>query len=216
MTEALEHVSGPSDLEDPRAALRERYGPPLDLGLMAHIDYLHMHYADFIRRSPFCLLATSDLQGRPSVSPKGDQPGFVEVVDAHTILFPDRPGNNQIISMQNIAVNPKVQLIFLVPGRLETLRVDGLASISTDPDLLKRMSFRDKPPKSVVTIKVYEAFMHCGKSVIRAQLWDPSTQVAKGEMASIARVTKDICVDAPYSYEQMEELTPVIYQATLY
>jgi PPOX class probable FMN-dependent enzyme len=130
---------------------------------------------DYIRRSPFLVLATSDAQGNEDVSPKGDGPGFVAVEDERTLLIPERKGNRLMFSLRNILANPQVGMIFLVPGTDETFRVNGTAQLSDDPDLLVRLSARGAPALLAIRVTVRECFFHCAKAFIRSQLWKPET-----------------------------------------
>lgn len=134
---------------------------------------------DFIRRSPFLLLATSDAQGNLDVSPKGDGPGFVAVEDERTLLVPDRAGNKLIFGLQNILLNPRVGMIFLIPGTGETLRVNGKAELTTDPAILQRLSARGKPALVAIRVTVEQCFFHCAKAFLRAQLWNPESWSAR-------------------------------------
>ncbi|MGC1398885.1 MSMEG_1061 family FMN-dependent PPOX-type flavoprotein [Candidatus Binatus sp.] len=130
---------------------------------------------DYIRRSPFLVLATSDAQGNEDASPKGDGPGFVAVEDERTLLIPERKGNRLMFSLRNILANPQVGMIFLVPGTDETFRVNGTAQLSDDPDLLVRLSARGAPALLAIRVTVRECFFHCAKAFIRSQLWKPET-----------------------------------------
>jgi hypothetical protein len=133
---------------------------------------------DFIQRSPFLLLATSDVQGNLDVSPKGDGPGFVAIEDERTLLIPDRQGNKLIFGLQNILLNPHVGLIFLIPGTGETLRVNGRAELTTDPAILDRLSARGKPALVAIRVTIEQCFFHCAKAFLRAQLWKPESWAA--------------------------------------
>lgn len=128
---------------------------------------------DFIARSPFLLLATSDAQGRLDVSPKGDPAGFVLVEDERTLVLPDRKGNRLVFGHQNVLENPQVALIFLVPGTGETLRVSGTAELTVEPALLARLSARGQPAILAVRVHVAECFFHCARAFLRAGLWEP-------------------------------------------
>jgi len=130
---------------------------------------------DFIARSPFLVLSTSDTEGNQDVSPKGDAPGFVAIEDDQTLLVPDRKGNRLIYGLQNILANPHVGLLFMVPGTSETLRVNGAASLTADPDICARLSARGQPAQLAIRVTVRECFFHCGKAFLRAQLWKPET-----------------------------------------
>jgi hypothetical protein len=134
---------------------------------------------DFIHRSPFLLLATSDAQGNLDVSPKGDGPGFVVVEDERTLLIPDRQGNKLIFGLQNILLNPHVGMVFLIPGTGETLRVNGRAELTTDPAILERLSARGKPALVAIRVTVEQCFFHCAKAFLRAQLWNPESWSAR-------------------------------------
>ena len=150
------------------------------------------HARNFIAMSPFCVLATSGADGSVDASPRGGNPGFINVADAHTLLMPDRPGNNRIDSFRNIVEGSGfVHLVFFVPGIDETLRVGGRGTISADPDLLATMIEFGKPPRAVLSISVHEAYFHCGKALMRSKLWSPDAQVRRAEFPSISEVIHD-------------------------
>jgi len=134
---------------------------------------------EFIGRAPFLLLATSDPDGRPDVSPKGDEPGFVAVHDSRTLLIPDRKGNKLIFGLQNILANPRVALIFFVPGTEETLRVHGSAELTADPAILEKLSARGQPALLAIRVRVDACFFHCAKAFKRSRLWQPESWPAK-------------------------------------
>jgi len=138
---------------------------------------------DFIRRSPFLVLATADAQGNEDASPKGDGPGFVAVEDASTLLIPERRGNRLMFSLRNILANPQVGIIFLVPGTDETFRVNGTATLTDDPDLLVRLSARGAPALLAIRVTVRECFLHCAKAFIRSQLWKPESWLARQKIS---------------------------------
>lgn len=155
--------------------LRELVGSPSELvphKLWTELDETCM---DFVKRSPFLLLATADAEGNQDVSPKGDGPGFVAIENETTLLIPDRSGNKLIFGLTNILANPHVGLIFLLPGTSETLRVNGTAELTTDPEILGRLSARGKPAVVAIRVNIKEVFYHCAKAFIRAQLWKPDT-----------------------------------------
>ena len=144
--------------------LEAHYGEPSELARIKAIKKLDKHCRNFIAQSPFLVIGSSSADGA-DVSPKGDGPGFVAVLDDTTLLIPDRLGNNRVDTMRNIIDNPDVAMIFFVPGMNETLRVNGKAEIVTDPALLEPLSVRGKAPKSGILIKVDEAFLHCAKAL---------------------------------------------------
>lgn len=151
-------------------ALAAIYRKPADGVLRKVTDHITEPGRAFIAASPFVILSTATDDGI-DCSPKGDAPGFVQLVDDRTLLIPDRPGNNRIDGMKNIIANPKVSIIFLVPGVNETFRVNGRAHISVAPPLLSRFLVQGKPPRAVLVVKVDEAFSHCPKALVRSSLW---------------------------------------------
>ena len=168
--------------------LRVIYDLPKASTVAKVIDHVDEHVAAFIARSPFLLMATVSADGRMDVSPKGDVPGFVRVENPTTLLYPDRPGNNRIDGLQNSVETGRIGLIFLVPGVKETLRVNGSARISIDPDLLSRLAVGGKTPKSVTVISVEEVFFHCSRALVRSGLWDPERYVDRAELPSMGTI----------------------------
>ncbi len=159
------------DVVETREQLRSILDEPGELVTRKTIPYLDKHCGVFIGRAPFMLLATSDAKGNVDVSPKGDPFGFVKIVDQNTLAIPDRPGNHRADSMENILQNPKVGLIFMIPGKNETLRVSGTASIVRDKDLRDSMAVKGRSPEFAVVVNVQEAFFHCSKCMLRSNLW---------------------------------------------
>jgi len=151
--------------------INEVLGATSELVRQKLFDHVDEYAAAFIARSPLLMMATSDSEGRLDVSPKGDAPGFVSVEDSKTLLLPDRPGNKLAFGFRNLLSNPRVSLIFVVPGTTETLRVAGTAEMTRDPGLLERMATKGKPALLVTRITVEECFFHCGKAFIRSMLW---------------------------------------------
>ena len=158
------------------AELRAHMGAVNPLAERKVLDRLDAHCRDFIALSPFLVLATADGEGRADASPRGDAPGFVEVVDERTLFIPDRRGNNRVDSFGNVLASPGVGLIFMVPGIAETLRVNGRATLTRDPDLLAPATVQERTPTLGLLVAVEEAFFHCGKALIRSKLWDPATR----------------------------------------
>ena len=163
--------------------LRALYGEPMERARLKVIDHIDVHCRAFIAASPFVILATGSASGF-DCSPKGDAAGFVQVPDEKTLLIPDRRGNNRIDGLVNIVEDPRVGLIFLVPGVNETLRVNGRATISTDPELTGRFVVRGKAPTSVIVVTVEEAFIHCAKALVRSDLWNPELRVDRACLPS--------------------------------
>ena len=161
-----------ADVVASEAELRAIIGAPIQRSVKKQIARLDAHCRALIGASPFVLIASSDASGRVDVSPKGDPPGFVKVLDDETLAIPDRPGNRRADTFTNVLQNPGVGLIFLIPGKLETLRVNGRARIVRDPVLRARMAVRGKVPELALVVTVEEAFIHCGKCMLRSQLWE--------------------------------------------
>jgi hypothetical protein len=150
------------------------------------------HAKNFIAMSPFCVLATSGSDGSVDASPRGGNPGFVHVVGPNKLLLPDRSGNNRIDSFRNIVEGSGLlQLIFFVPGIDETLRVGGRGRLSAEPELLASMEEFGKPPRAVLSIRVHEAYFHCGKALMRSKLWSREAQVERAVLPSISQVIHD-------------------------
>jgi PPOX class probable FMN-dependent enzyme len=154
------------------AALRAHYAErPGTSSLAKQVDHVHALYRPYVEAAPFAVLATIGAQGLDT-SPRGDAPGFVQVADERTLLLPDRRGNHRIDSLRNIAHDPRVALLFLVPGCSEALRVNGRARISAAPVLLARLAVDGKPPRTVLVIEVQTVFFQCARAVMRSGLWD--------------------------------------------
>jgi hypothetical protein len=172
-------------------SLEELYGAPSGAAVEKEIDYLHPHYQRLIAASPFFVLATGGPDGMDA-SPRGDAPGFVEVGDEKTLLIPDRRGNNRVDSLRNIIANPRVALLFLIPGVGETLRVNGRAEISTSPALLGRFSVEGKLPRSVIVVHVDTVFFQCARAIFRSKLWDPTRHLERRSLPSLGTIVADV------------------------
>lgn len=164
------------DLRD-AAALRALYGAPSESALAKQTDHVHPLYRPFIEASPFVMLATHGRRGL-DISPHGDAPGFVRVADAHTLLLPDRRGNNRVDSLCNLVHDPRIALLFLLPGTREALRVNGSARISVAPALLQDFAVDGKAPRSVLVIAVQSVLFQCGRAVMRSRLWSAASTPA--------------------------------------
>ncbi len=171
--------------------LRETYREPAPRAQQKVLDHIDRHARDFIALSPFCVISSLGADGRQDTSPRGDPPGFVAVLDERTLLIPDRPGNNQVDSLQNVLAHPEVGLLFLVPGMNETLRVSGTAEIITDEALLAPLAIGRKAPPSGLRISVEEAFLHCGRSLIRSRLWEADAQIDRACYPTYGQVLAD-------------------------
>jgi PPOX class probable FMN-dependent enzyme len=173
------------------ATLRALVGTPGERAVRKQLAALDQHCRAFIAQSPFVLLGTSGPDGRCDVSPKGDRPGFVLTLDETTLVIPDRPGNRRLDSLQNILANPHVGLLFLIPGMDETLRVNGTAELVQDEDLLDRLAVDGKRPLLSIVVHIEETFLHCARSFLRAQLWNPEQFMPREQLPSLARMIID-------------------------
>lgn len=163
--------------------LREVVTPPTDGVAMKLGDRLDQFARDFIADCPFLVLATASADGKGDASPKGDDPGFVLVEDDHTLIIPDRPGNNLAFGLTNIIETGQVGLLFIIPGTTETLRVNGRAELSRDPQLLEDLAARDKPAVLAIRVHVEEVFFHCAKAFLRSKLWKHETWPPKKKIS---------------------------------
>jgi len=168
--------------------LRELYAPAEGLAVRKSIGFIDRHARAFIALSPFLTLSTQSPDGRADVSPRGDPPGFVKVLDAKRLLIPDRSGNNRLDSLTNILANPAVGLLFFIPGFEDTLRVNGRARLTRDPALLAGLEMQGKAPKCGIEVSVDEVFFHCAKAFKRARLWDAEAQVPRTALPGLGRM----------------------------
>ncbi|MBZ6077052.1 pyridoxamine 5'-phosphate oxidase family protein [Microvirga puerhi] len=171
-------------------------------------------YRALIEASPFALLATRG-EGGLDCSPRGDGPGFVRIVDEKTLLLPDRRGNNRIDSLRNVVHDPHVALLFLIPGIGETLRVNGCATISIDPDLLENFAVEGKAPRTVLTIAVDTVFFQCSRAVVRADLWNPDKRVARSSLPSAGQILAALS-EGRTGGETYDKALPERVKASLY
>lgn len=178
------------------------------------LDRLDHFCRDFIALSPFLVLASSDSEGRADASPRGDGPGFVQVLDEKTLLIPDRRGNNRVDSFGNVLSSPGVGLVFFVPGINETLRVNGRARLTRDTALLEPTTVQEKTPKLGLLVEVDEAYFHCGKALIRSKLWAQDAQVERSSFPTLGRIVAEQtrAVDAAEADANLEEA----YRTRLY
>ncbi|HWU18198.1 MAG TPA: pyridoxamine 5'-phosphate oxidase family protein [Devosia sp.] len=178
-------------------ALRSLFPATHALAIQKFQDTLGEHAQDFIRRSPFICIGTQSRDGKADVSPRGDPPGFVKILDERRLAIPDRPGNNRLDSLSNITTNPNIGILFVIPGFDDTLRVNGQATITTDPELLSGMQVNDRLPRLAIVVNVAEVFMHCAKAFRRSHLWDPTHFQNRSEMPSLIKIILDETTGAP-------------------
>ncbi len=187
--------------------LRVDYPPLVKRSITKELSSLDQHCRDYLALSPFLVIGTQNKDGLGDVSPRGDMPGFVKVVDDTTIIIPDRPGNNRLDTLTNILENPNVGLIFLVPGVKETLRINGKAEIRNDENLMALCEVNGKLPRIVIQVHIETAYMHCAKALMRSKLWDPSVQIERSQLPSMSdwMVAQNTAEITPESTEDMEK-----------
>lgn len=194
------------------------YEPTHDLAVSKVQTSLDKYACAFIARSPFLCIGTQNPDGRADVSPRGDPVGFVKILDSKTLAIPDRPGNNRLDTLVNITANPCVGLLFLIPGFEETLRVNGQASLATDPAVLSEMIVNDRTPSLAIIVKVSEVFLHCAKAFRRSKLWSSASLQSRGDMPSLSKMILDQTTGAPRDDEllRIDEALEQEYQRSMY
>jgi len=190
------------------------YGEPVKQALVKEIDHISDHYRTFIERSPFMVLSSVAEEGL-DCSPRGDPPGFVRVIDEKTVIIPDRRGNNRIDTLRNIVRDPRVSLLFLVPGVGETLRINGRARISVDPDLCASFDMNGKTPRSVIIVTADRVYFQCQKALARSRLWDPDMHIERKELPTAGDILQALNTDEfdgnTYDKNYPERLKNTIY-----
>lgn len=199
-------------------ALRSFLEATHSLALQKCLDTLEPNTQQFIKRSPFLCIGTQNLNGKADVSPRGDPAGFVKIIDDRTLAIPDRPGNDRLDSLVNIIANPCVGLLFIIPGFDDTLRVNGRATLVTDPELLASMSVNGRVPKVAIVVEVSEVFIHCAKALRRSHLWNPDHFQDRSELPSLIKFILDETTGAPTEKEmrKIDDDLEEEYKKTLY
>ncbi|MBV0911069.1 pyridoxamine 5'-phosphate oxidase family protein [Anianabacter salinae] len=198
-----------------RQELRDAFEPAHDVAIRKQLRSIDVHSRRFIERSPFVLIGSQGGSGTGDVSPKGDQPGFVRVLDDRTLAIPDRPGNNRLDTWENIVENPAVGLLFMIPGMNETLRINGEARLTLDGDLCREMHVNTRPARAVLVVKVHEVYLHCAKAFIRSKLWAPETWPARSDMPTLGEMLKDQA-EMPVSADEVDCLLDESYRTRLW
>lgn len=209
----------PDHVVSDEQSLRALFPPVHTLAKLKSLDVLDEHAQAFIRRAPFICIGTQGSDGTADVSPRGDPAGFVAILDQQTLAIPDRPGNNRLDTLSNIIANPNVGLLFIIPGFDDTLRVNGRASLVTDPELLGRLSMHDRAPRLAIVVRVSEVFLHCAKAFRRSRLWDPASFQDRAEMPSLMKILLDQTTGAPEDDETMRKMDDELekgYKTSMY
>ncbi|HKX07149.1 MAG TPA: pyridoxamine 5'-phosphate oxidase family protein [Stellaceae bacterium] len=196
------------------ATLERLYGTPSEASIVKEVDHVHPAYRKLIEAAPFAVLATCG-PGGLDASPRGDGPGFVTVEDEKTLLLPDRRGNNRTDSLRNIIGDPRVALLFLIPGIGETLRVNGRAVVSVEPALLRRFAVEGKEPRSVLVIAVETVYFQCSRAVVRADLWNPAKHVSRAALPATGAILAALS-NARIGGEAYDRALPERLKSTLY
>ena len=167
--------------------LEALYGQPVEAAIVKEVARITPHYRAYIEASPYAVLATSGPEGL-DCSPRGDKPGFVRIHDERTLMLPDRRGNNRVDSLRNVVRDPRVALLFMIPGVGNTLRVNGRAHLGVEPALLQSFAVDDKPPRSVMVIEVSSVYFQCARALVRSELWDPARHVDPKSLPSAGQI----------------------------
>ena len=183
-----------TDIRD-EAVLRDVIGTPTELVLTKIADRLNKLTRQFVERSPFVCVATASPDGGLDVSPRGDPPGFVRILDERTLLLPDRPGNRIADTLTNLLEDPRIALLFLIPGVGDTFRVNGRARIVDDPELLAPSAVDGKIPRLGLLVSIEEAYTQCSKALIRSDLWNPEHHVDRSELPSSGEILRSVRED---------------------
>jgi PPOX class probable FMN-dependent enzyme len=201
---------------DSESKLRGLYHEPMELALLKQLDRLDEHCRNFLAHSPFAVIASTRPGRGTDVSPRGDAPGFARVLDANTIAIPDRPGNNRLDTMSNIVADAEVGLLFFIPGIDETLRINGTARLSRDPELLAAGAVNGREPRMIVLVSVREAFLHCGKALKRSRLWHDDYRIEKKNFPSLGRMIVEQTKPKAITVEQADAVVEEGYVNGLY
>ena len=194
--------------------LDELYGTPVQAAIAKEIDYISDHYKTFIDKAPFVVLATVGPEGL-DCSPRGDPAGFVRVQDRKTVLIPDRRGNNRVDALRNIVRDPRISLLFMIPGIGNTLRINGRAEISIDPELCASFAMQGKPPRSVLVVTADRVYFQCPKALVRSRLWSKEAQISPSELPTAGEILQAITQGgfdgAAYDQAYPQRLKETIY-----
>ena len=203
------------DVAESQEELRALYGPPSEIAARKSLTRLDEHCRHFIKRSPFVCLSSAGADGSADISPRGDAPGFVRLLDEQTLFIPDRLGNHRNDSLRNRVVNPHVGLLFLIPGIDETLRVHGLARVVLRSELLDKCAVGGKTPRSGILVEVREAFLQCAKALKRSRLWSNDYRLMTEQMPTLGRMLTDqLCLTTPVS--ELDAMIDKAYREKLY
>lgn len=194
--------------------LETLYGLPQERALRKEIAFLNEDYQAMVKASPLVIVSSSGADGLDG-SPRGDVPGFVRIIDERTLAIPDRPGNNRLDTLRNLLVDPRIALLFIIPGIGETLRVNGRAQISIEPQLLESFAVNGKPARSVIVVQVDAAYFHCSKAFVRSDCWNPDKHLQRTALPSAGAIHKRLN-DGQFDAEAYDREMPERVKNSLY
>jgi uncharacterized protein len=194
--------------------LEKLYGPVRPVAILKEKEELTQGYRKLIEAAPFVAIATSGPEGL-DCSPKGDPAGFIRIIDNKTLAIPDRPGNNRIDGMRNLVRDPRIAVLFLIPGVGETLRVNGCATISVDPELLQSFAMDGKLPRSVIMVSIERIYFHCSKAIVRSKLWEETAKVDRRSLPSTGAIVAELTA-GQFGGSDYDREAPARIQAELY
>ncbi len=195
-------------------ALEALYGTPVDRAITKEIDHISDHYRQFIEAAPFVVVATVGPEGM-DCSPRGDPAGFMRVADRKTVMMPDRRGNNRLDSLRNLVRDPRISLLFLIPGVNETMRINGTARIVTDPGLRESFAIQGKEPATVIVTTVDRIYYQCPKALVRSKLWDPETRIDRSSLPTTGEMQRAL-VGESFDAETYDREYPAHMKRTIY
>ena len=201
------------------ADLRSIFSPTHEIAIQKVLDRIDEQARDYIERCPFICIGTQSENGTADVSPRGDPNGFVRILDDKTLLIPDRPGNNRLDTLSNILTNPNVGILFIVPGFDDTLRINGTAQLTRDPELLQASAVNDRAPKIGIIVTVDEVFLHCAKAFRRSKLWQADSNQDRSVLPSLVNIVLDQTTGAPTDPAERAKLDEELeeeYRQTMY
>jgi uncharacterized protein len=198
------------------AELRPPYREPGVLARVTQLDRIDPHCRTFIAHSPLVVIGSADTKGGLDVSPRGDAPGFVQVLDDHHLAIPDRPGNNRLDTLQNLLANPAIGLLFIIPGVDDALRVNGTARLTRAPSLLETMAVEARVPKLAIVVTVTEAFLHCAKALRRARLWSDDYRIDRRQLPTLGRMIVEQTSAAGLTAHEANARIEADYRTNLY
>jgi uncharacterized protein len=193
--------------------LEALYHPVNPVAILKEIDHVSAHYARFIETSPFVIMSTCGPEGL-DCSPRGDPAGFVRVADPKTLMIPDRRGNNRVDSLRNIVRDPRIALLFMIPGIGNTMRVNGRATLSTDPTLCESFAMRGNPPACIIVVHVESIYPQCQKALVRSKLWEQDTQIPRDTLPSLGEMMQ--ALDPTFEGAAYEAAYPKRMEQTIY